>query len=477
MNLRKTVFWLHLAAGLTAGMVIAIMSFTGAALAFENEIVAWAERDARRIGPPPAAPDGAAPARLSLDDLVARVRADQEIEARPTAVTVSAGPADAVTLAFGRDATWYANPYTGVARQPASTRVHDFMHLMEDWHRRLAMSGDNRATGRAITGACNAAFFVLAVTGLYLWWPRRWTWRALRPSVRFMKLRGRARDWNWHNVVGFWSLPVLIVLTATGMVISYRWASNLVWRVAGEEPPAQGAGPGGAAASGSDLKIDRPEGARRIGYAGAFEHIAAAIPDWSQITLREGLGGRRGAPPPAAATGDSSAPAEAAGQRPAAESLAGNATGRGERSGGERAARGERGERGQGAERRSGQGEQRAGGGGRAPQPYSATVRQDAVWPPFASTQLVLNPWTGETLSRSGYADQTPGRKLRGWMRQLHTGAALGWPGQLLAGLASLGGVVLVYTGFALSWRRFFQRRKIAAPVVSPAAEPARQRP
>jgi uncharacterized iron-regulated membrane protein len=41
-------------------------------------------------------------------------------------------------------------------------------------------------------------------------------------------------------------------------------------------------------------------------------------------------------------------------------------------------------------------------------------------------------------------------------MRFLHTGEALGWPGKLLAALASLGGAFLVWTGFALAWRRFF---------------------
>lgn len=46
--LRKTLFWLHLGVGL----VVAIMSFTGAALAFKKELVAWAERDVRRITPP-----------------------------------------------------------------------------------------------------------------------------------------------------------------------------------------------------------------------------------------------------------------------------------------------------------------------------------------------------------------------------------------------------------------------------------------
>ncbi|WNZ58636.1 PepSY domain-containing protein [Myxococcus sp. MxC21-1] len=45
-------------------------------------------------------------------------------------------------------------------------------------------------------------------------------------------------------------------------------------------------------------------------------------------------------------------------------------------------------------------------------------------------------------------------------LRFLHTGEALGLLGQLVAAIASLGGVFLVYTGFALSWRRFFSRRR-----------------
>ncbi len=44
------------------------------------------------------------------------------------------------------------------------------------------------------------------------------------------------------------------------------------------------------------------------------------------------------------------------------------------------------------------------------------------------------------------------------------TGEAFGLLGQTIAGLVSAGGCVLVYTGLALSWRRFFAwRRRLAA--------------
>ena len=438
--LRSTFFWLHLAAGLACGAVILVMSFTGAVLAFEGEIVAWAERDVRRVEPPA----GSAAVPLPLDDLLAKAKdaatdPDAESAPRVTGVTVSSDPRDAVAVNFGRElGVYYVNQYTGETRVPATTRTHDFMHLMEDWHRRLAATGEHRETGRAITGASNAAFLFLALSGLWIWWPRKWTLRALKPSLWFTDAKGKARDWNWHNVLGFWFLPVIVVLSATGMVISYRWAGDLAFRVAGETPPSA---PGPAAAPTQEFKIERPEGAKKLTYAEALSRIQAASPGWTEITLREGLPQRRGPGTPpagqgqpagqAAATATSAAPSAPAG----ASSTASASPPPPERPSGERR------------------------GSGRAPQPYSATVKADDGSPAFATTQLVIHPFSGETLSRSGYAEQSTGRKIRTWLRYLHTGQALGWFGQLLAGLACVAGCVLVYTGFALSFRRFFRRR------------------
>ena len=47
------------------------------------------------------------------------------------------------------------------------------------------------------------------------------------------------------------------------------------------------------------------------------------------------------------------------------------------------------------------------------------------------------------------------GRQIRTWLRWIHTGEAAGWFGQLIAGVASAGAVVLVWTGLSLAWRRF----------------------
>ncbi|MPZ77443.1 MAG: hypothetical protein GEU77_13065 [Deltaproteobacteria bacterium] len=80
----------------------------------------------------------------------------------------------------------------------------------------------------------------------------------------------------------------------------------------------------------------------------------------------------------------------------------------------------------------------------------------------FARSQLVLSRFTAEIIKWEPYAAASLGRKLRIWVRGLHTGEALGFAGQTVAGLASLGGCFLVWTGFAMAWRRFRYRKRDA---------------
>jgi uncharacterized iron-regulated membrane protein len=216
MKLRTIVFWLHLLAGVMAGTIILVMSVTGVLLAFERQMVTFAERQTRTV----QLPASGAP-RLGLDVLVAKAR-ETVPEGTPSSVTLSADPTTAALVNFGREQVVFVNPYTGMVLGHGATALRGFFHVVTDWHRWLGTDGDSREVGRAITGACNAAFAVLVVSGFYLWWPRRWTRLGLQTVLLpSLKLRGKPRDWNWHNAIGFWSAPVLLFITLTGMVISY----------------------------------------------------------------------------------------------------------------------------------------------------------------------------------------------------------------------------------------------------------------
>ena len=101
-----------------------------------------------------------------------------------------------------------------------------------------ARTDESRAIGRAVTGACNLAFLFLVVSGFYLWWPRKWTKSVGRAIViPRIKLRGKARDFNWHNSIGFWSAPILFILVLSAVTLSYTWAGDLLYRLTGSEPP------------------------------------------------------------------------------------------------------------------------------------------------------------------------------------------------------------------------------------------------
>jgi uncharacterized iron-regulated membrane protein len=42
--MRRILFWVHLSAGLVAGLVIIVMSATGVALTYQRQMQAWADR-------------------------------------------------------------------------------------------------------------------------------------------------------------------------------------------------------------------------------------------------------------------------------------------------------------------------------------------------------------------------------------------------------------------------------------------------
>ena len=83
---------------------------------------------------------------------------------------------------------------------------------------------------------------------------------------------------------------------------------------------------------------------------------------------------------------------------------------------------------------------------------------------PQLRSTMTLDAATGTVVRWEKFSDNTPGRRLRTWLRFLHTGEALGIIGQTIAGIVTGGAAVLVYTGLALTLRRFvawLRRRRI----------------
>jgi uncharacterized iron-regulated membrane protein len=279
MTIRRGIFWLHLTAGSVAGIVILIMSVTGILLAFEKQILVRAEREYRAVAPVAGA------ARLPMKEILAKVQSAQS--ASPTNVTWHPDSSASFEIAFGREHLIFVNPYTGLAIGEGAKSLRKFFKSVEDWHRWLGAGLEKRKITRAVTGACNLAFLFLVCSGLCLWWPKSWT-RFLPNAVLFRSgLQGKAREFNWHTVIGFWCCIPLFVIVLCGLVMSYPWASNLVYRAAGDTPPPSASQQAGAAPSQRDAS--RPSAASPVALAALDDLCTRAehrVAGWQSINLR-----------------------------------------------------------------------------------------------------------------------------------------------------------------------------------------------
>ena len=366
---RRILFWCHLPIGLLGGLIILIMCVTGVLLAYEKQITLWA--DTRNYQSPP--PSSAA-TRLPLETLLTKAREARKTE--PSAITLRSDVSAPADVSFGREGKLFLNTYSGAVLGEGSIGVRNFFRHVTDWHRWLGAQGENRNVARAITGACNLGFLVLVISGFYLWWPQRLSRRAVRNITWFRRgLSAKARNFNWHNTIGFWSAIPLFIVVLSGVVISYTWAGNLVYRLVGETPPAPRAQANANAASTKPKDVSQPA----ANLDTLWSRAAKQVDGWKSITLQ---------------------------LSPVADA------------------------------------------------PLTFAIDSGTGGQPQKRAQLVLDRKTGAVVRYEPFSTYSKGRQLRSILRFAHTGEVLGIVGQTIAGLVSIGGAFLVWTGFALALRR-----------------------
>lgn len=226
---RKINDWLHLWLGLVSGIIVFIISITGCFYAFQQEIKdmmepwRFVEQQAEQFVPP-----------SRLLDTAAVYMPGQ----RPTGLTYGhrgeAAAAGYIGMTDGK-ATFsvvFMNPYTGEFIKKQTPRGGDefnFFNFILDGHQALWLPYE---IGKPIVGIATLVFVVLLVTGMVMWWPKRWS-KANRDKSFKIKLKGSFKRVNYdlHNVLGFYSLIFAFVLAITGLVWSFAWVDKAVYFV------------------------------------------------------------------------------------------------------------------------------------------------------------------------------------------------------------------------------------------------------
>jgi sulfite reductase (NADPH) flavoprotein alpha-component len=247
--LKKALFQLHWIFGITAGLILAVVGFTGAMLSFEDPILEAINPGVMTISPPANAQ------KLSPQELIEAIKA-RDPALQINSVTVKSDPHLSAQAAFapaggGRAETRYVDPYTGALL--ARPQGEEFFRSVMQLHRWILLPGGSQGAGRQIVGVATLILIYLAVTGLYLRWPKRHslkTWFKLD-----LKNKGRAMWWSIHSVFGTVVFIAYLIMSITGLWWSFEWWKNgmslaLTGKpVVAQQQGGQGGGRGGPANS------------------------------------------------------------------------------------------------------------------------------------------------------------------------------------------------------------------------------------
>ena len=212
MTIKQAVGKVHLWLGLASGLVVFIVSLTGAIFTFQDEI--------RDVTEPWRKVEARATAQLRPSQLQAAALARHPGVKKETTWTTYFGPERAATVFFTDSAQMpimvSLNPYTGQVVQEQNLRYH-FFSIVQAIHMTLLLPD---AVAKWVVGGSVIIFVVMLGTGLVLWWPKRKHERKQRLTIKW-GARWRRVNYDLHNVLGFYVAGIAVVLALTGLFMIF----------------------------------------------------------------------------------------------------------------------------------------------------------------------------------------------------------------------------------------------------------------
>jgi len=207
--LRRALFQIHLWTGIGTGLYVVLISITGSAIVFRNEIYKNAGTAARTVQ--------VRGAKLSQDDLKKLIRQKYPQNSlsfvfegkQPTTATE-------VWMEHGKERVQRLfDPYTGEDLGDSVPRAIRIAAWFAKLHTDL-LYGD---TGRIVNGIGAILLTLLCVTGAIVWWPGVKSWR--RSLLVDFRSNWKRLNWDLHSSIGFWSFALIFMWAVTGVYLVF----------------------------------------------------------------------------------------------------------------------------------------------------------------------------------------------------------------------------------------------------------------
>lgn len=218
MTFKKAIGKIHLWLGLASGLIVLFLGITGCILAFQLEIEGLTQKfrfvkaEDKAYLPPSELK------KVGEQHLISKMALGIDYPGKGRAATALYYDEHHYEMVF-------MNPYTGEVLKHKNMN-RDFFRSIINGHFYLWLPPH---IGQPIVASATLVFLVMMITGLILWWPRNKGARKQRFTIKWMA-RWRRKNYDLHNVLGFYMTWVAIFIAISGLVMGFQWfAKSVYW--------------------------------------------------------------------------------------------------------------------------------------------------------------------------------------------------------------------------------------------------------
>lgn len=220
---KRLINWLHLWPGMISAVIVLLICLSGTILVFSDEIIALSAGKARYV-------EKVLPQRIPTEKLIGIA-----VNAIPGAKTTSYMVEDKRPERSVRFNVFspqkglfmvYVDQYSGKVLKVDKTIF--FFYVTAHFHESLLLG----KTGQWIVDIATIIFLLEIITGIILWWPKKWNKSAI--SVKW-NAPWKRLSFDMHRILGLYAFMILLVLITTGLLIAFEPLAKLTLKSFGGE--------------------------------------------------------------------------------------------------------------------------------------------------------------------------------------------------------------------------------------------------
>jgi uncharacterized iron-regulated membrane protein len=215
MHFKKIIGKVHLWLGLISGLLVFIIAVTGCMYTFQKEIQDWTQtyRFVEAENKP-----------FLLPTQIQMI-ADKALPGKHIHSVMYEGKtkaSQAIYFKYSEEEKYYykvyINPYNGKVLS-IKDAYSGFFHYILEGHFYLWLPHN---IGQPVVAYATLVFLIMVLSGLYLWWKRKKNTSGQQFKIKW-NARWRRKNYDLHNVLGFYITWIAILFAVTGLVWGFQW--------------------------------------------------------------------------------------------------------------------------------------------------------------------------------------------------------------------------------------------------------------